>query len=721
MKIVAKLQHPGELRAFDTSRRNRTRFLKRARMVLCVVVALTCMMPGSTGRAENESASRPIEGTSAELARTDYIADAQPEVASSDPSDEGSEGEDAAGENAAGENAPAHEPSSNGERAKDDNALEGDNESKGENPEHEEAVEDDSAVVNSFPDVGVALAAEGRQDVKTLEEFIQAIEDQVPVINVTETLNDGKCSTDGWLGSDDANRDEGHNPVQINYDLEITSDNESQIWYTWFEVKAGGSLTLSGNVYVNGDRGILSQSDPINPVTVGDDGTFNLKDQARLSSDNGRTGSTEGMPVVVEGGGRACLSSSSSHYGSSGCVWVKSGGYCEISAGEYTTENDMDQAFADFGNPGTGHAAIDIEQNGKVDIHGDGVVRIDSVRSQGTLTADNAYFEKVEKDGSYNNNPLLLTLDGGVTWLTGCTFNTQNLDVGGIHSGIVAEEGGGTYVYAPDESNKLSVSNYGDTYYVGAPTVEWSEDVQRYVLSIENYQHTDTRVERRYFLGPNAAFSSLEESQDVIPESLGKDPLADAPLGSTEDITVNPSNIAPYVFGVVEIEADSIKQRGETVIQAGTIHVYGPTSPMDAISVSITWGNMAYDYAAPSRWNPETHEYEGLGGGGFSSPANGERGWVTVSQSVVSLRPLQAELSFEPTSDASSCFAGNVSGSFLFDGGNQAVQLEGTTAYTGLLTLGLTADETVQPFEGEQLVGTAKVTISHTKSQGAPS
>lgn len=107
---------------------------------------------------------------------------------------------------------------------------------------------------------------------------------------------------------------------------------------------SGGSLTLSGNLFVNGD--IQGHAyDPLDCITVEAGGSLSVLDQVQILSDGGIAldghQKPEGIAVVIEGG-TATISTSSRIEGSSGGLLItEEGGTCTITSGTFATESSV--------------------------------------------------------------------------------------------------------------------------------------------------------------------------------------------------------------------------------------------------------------------------------------------------------------------------------------------------------------------------------------------
>ena len=105
-------------------------------------------------------------------------------------------------------------------------------------------------------------------EIESQEEFQVALDRKDPLIEVTQTIGDGVLSDNEWK------------EFKIDYPVEITSSatgEDREIWYSWFTVVSGGSLTLSGNLFVNGD--IQGHAyDPLDCITVEAGGSLSVLD-----------------------------------------------------------------------------------------------------------------------------------------------------------------------------------------------------------------------------------------------------------------------------------------------------------------------------------------------------------------------------------------------------------------------------------------------------------
>lgn len=474
--------------------------------------------------------------------------------------------------------------------------------------------------------------------------------------------------------------------------MEITSSNASEIWYTWLYVESGATLTLSGNLYVNGDRINGSQGEGIDPVTVRSGGILHVGGSVKLTSNWGASDRNTGIGVIVESGGYADIATSSEVHGSSGAVWVKPGGTCKISgSGEYGTKNDLD----------SGHAAID--NHGSLTIQDSPI--IDSLENTGDLSCYGASFQKIKWDGQnigddWNSIPWFN--NKGTAWLYGCSFTT----VAGAQQ--VAQKilsPGSTYVYAPEDAEGSALKVSGTHYYVGAPTIAWSGEGLSFTATSASGTENDRN--RRY-LGSNTAVGSLDDLQTVITDDVMNNIIA-KDVSFSDKTSVDPSGSTaanmPYALAAFDYPVD-----GDDVF-----HVFGPTSELNIMSVDVQWGDMAFTiFPASDNWNPSSHTYEVMDID-FNSPKDApwsNRVWITKNSSV---RPITATAAFTPEEQFRDVFEGSYTYTYF---GDSTENYEGTPLrlddrrLTFQLNLSFKSDPLIYSLDHDK-IGTATVTIGY--------
>lgn len=475
--------------------------------------------------------------------------------------------------------------------------------------------------------------------------------------------------------------------------MEITSSNASEIWYTWLYVENGATLTLSGNLYVNGDRTNGSQYTGIDPVTVRSGGTLHVEGSVKLTSNWGASDRNTGIGVIVENGGYADIATSSEVHGSSGAVWVKQGGICKISgSGEYGTKNDLE----------TGHAAID--NQGSLTIQGSPI--IDSLENTGDLSCYGASFQKIEWDGQnigddWNSIPWFN--NKGTAWLYGCSFTT----VAGAQQ--VAQKilsPGSTYVYAPEDAEGSALKVNGTHYYVGAPTIAWSGEGLSFTAT--SASETENNRNRRY-LGSNTAVGSLDDLQTVITDDVMNNIIA-KDVSFSDKTSVDPSGSTaanmPYALAAFDFPVDG----------GDFFHVFGPTSELNIMSVDVQWGDMAFNiYPASDDWNPSSHTYELMDIDFNSRPEDdpwSNQVWVTKNSSV---RPITATAAFAPEEQFNDVFEGSYIYTYLGDStenyGGAPLTLD-NRRLTFQLNLSFESNPLVYSLNHSK-IGTATVTIGY--------
>ena len=479
--------------------------------------------------------------------------------------------------------------------------------------------------------------------VESQEEFQVALDRKDPLIEVTQTIGDGVLSDNEWK------------EFKIDYPVEITSSatgEDREIWYSWFTVVSGGSLTLSGNLFVNGD--IQGHAyDPLDCITVEAGGSLSVLDQVQILSDGGIAldghQKPEGIAVVIEGG-TATISTSSRIEGSSGGLLItEEGGTCTIASGTFATESSVtEQSWID-----SGHAAVD-NIDGTLVLNGNGSsIRIDSLENSGTLYAQGAAFEEVPfHNGTTTENPIFNnqiatgseTTSGGIAhtgtaWIYDCSFTKPNDG----SKGIYAE--GPTYVYAPTENEGLKIA--GIQYYAKAPQIDWNEDA--FVFSTSSsapYNSTNKR-----YLGSSVSVKTFANLQSSIDGGLDGNHIATVEdLSDEQFVEPNAYTNMPYALAAFDFPVD-----GDDVF-----HVFGPTSELNIMSVDVQWGDMAFNiYPASDDWNPSSHTYEFMDIDFKSRPEDApwsNQVWVTKNSSV---RPIAATAAFTPEEQFRDVFKGS--------------------------------------------------------------
>ena len=569
----ASLLHPVKHIQNDAvPRQQSTPFPKVARAAICTLLAVSLTVAGapsalaqddatqqavvkSEGAAESHSAQSqqmPASEPEPEPAQTvepeNEPAAPAGDAAPGDPADDTAadtpaEGDSpAANDDAAGASPSSENPTSSQTPSLDANAEPlSDAEAEAEEGEEEE----------EEPEAQAETRAGGTAEVNDWEGFERALKDaSVSTINITGTINDGVFDS------------EQH--CSITRSVEITSSNASEIWYTWLYVESGATLTLSGNLYVNGDRINGSQGEGTDPVTVRSGGILHVGGSVKLTSNWGASDRNTGIGVIVESGGYADIATSSEVHGSSGAVWVKPGGTCKISgSGEYGTKNDLD----------SGHAAID--NHGSLTIQDSPI--IDSLENTGDLSCYGASFQKIEWDGQnigddWNSIPWFN--NKGTAWLYGCSFTT----VAGAQQ--VAQKilsPGSTYVYAPEDAEGSALKVNGTHYYVGAPTIAWSGEGLSFTAT--SASGTENNRNRRY-LGSNTTVNSLSELKAAVDDNI-EDKLIVTAAWFNESTSVDPSGSTaanmPYALAAFDFPVDG----------GDFFHVFGPTSELNIMSVDV--------------------------------------------------------------------------------------------------------------------------------------
>lgn len=578
----------------------------------------------SASESEPEPA-QPVEPENEPVAPADDAAPGAP--ADDTAADTPAEGNSPAANGDAAEASPSSENPTSSQTPLDANAEPlNDAESEAEEGEEEE----------KGPEAQAETRAGGMANVSNWDDFENAVNDtSVSVINVQGTIN----GDHGFF----QNRE-----IDIRRPLTITSDKshgseDNEIWYTSFVVCSGGSLTLAGNIFLNGDVSFTHST--IDTVTVNAGGSLNVQDNARVLADNGTGASShvppEGIAIVINGG-TATIDTSSRIEGSSGGLLItEEGGTCTITSGTFATESSVTaESWID-----SGHTAVD-NINGTLILNGDGSsIRIDSLENSGTLYAQGAAFEEVPfHNGTTTENPIFnnqvttgdeSTSGGdehtGTAWIYDCSFTKPNDG----SKGIYAE--GPTYVYAPTENEGLKIG--GIQYYAKAPQIDWNEDA--FVFSTSSsapYNSTNKR-----YLGSSVSVKTFANLQSSIDGGLDGNHIATVEdLSDEQFVEPNAYTNMPYALAAFDFPVD-----GDDVF-----HVFGPTSELNIMSVDVQWGDMAFNiYPLTNDWNPATHAYEQLSIEPVNNirPADGgpkgNEVWITNARST---RPIAATFDFTP-------------------------------------------------------------------------
>lgn len=698
----ASLLHPVKHIQNDAvPRQQSTPFPKVARAAICTLLAVSLTVAGAPSAlaqddatqqavVKSEGAAESHSGQSQQMPASEPEPEpAQPvepenepaapagDAAPGDPADDTAadtpaEGNSpAANDDAAGASPSSENPTSSQTPSLDANA-EPLSDAKAEAEEGEEEEEE--------PEAQAETRAGGTAEVNDWEGFERALKDaSVSTINITGTINDGVFDS------------EQH--CSITRSVEITSSNASEIWYTWLYVESGATLTLSGNLYVNGDRINGSQGEGIDPVTVRSGGILHVGGSVKLTSNWGASDRNTGIGVIVESGGYADIATSSEVHGSSGAVWVKPGGTCKISgSGEYGTKNDLD----------SGHAAID--NHGSLTIQDSPI--IDSLENTGDLSCYGASFQKIEWDGQnigddWNSIPWFN--NKGTAWLYGCSFTT----VAGAQQ--VAQKilsPGSTYVYAPEDAEGSALKVNGTHYYVGAPTIAWSGEGLSFTAT--SASGTENNRNRRY-LGSNTTVNSLSELKAAVDDNI-EDKLIVTAAWFNESTSVDPSGSTaanmPYALAAFDFPVDG----------GDFFHVFGPTSELNIMSVDVQWGDMAFTISpASDDWNPSSHTYELMDIDFNSRPEDdpwSNQVWVTKNSSV---RPITATAAFAPEEQFNDVFEGSYMYTYLGDStenyGGAPLTLD-NRRLTFQLNLSFESNPLVYSLNHSK-IGTATVTIGY--------
>lgn len=676
----ASLLHPAKHIQDDVNpRQQSTPFPKIARAAICTLLAASLTAadaPSALAQddatqqaaSKSEGAAESHSGQSQQMSASESEPEpAQPfepenepaapagDAATNAPADDTAAGTPAEGDSpAANGDAAEASPSSENPTSSQTPPLDANAEplsdAKAEAEEGEEEEEE--------PEAQAETRAGGMANVSNWDDFENAVNDtSVSVINVQGTI-------DGDHGLFQ-NRE-----IDIRRPLTITSDKshgseDNEIWYTSFVVCSGGSLTLAGNIFLNGDVSFTHST--IDTVTVNAGGSLNVQDNARVLADNGTGASShvppEGIAIVINGG-TVTIDTSSRIEGSSGGLLIsENGGTCTVYSGTFATEAKITESgWTDFG-----HAAID-NINGKLTLQGDGSnIRIDSLENSGTLFATGAAFEEVyfrNDSGNTNGNPIFNNQDTtgdestsggaehtGTAWIYDCSFTKPNDGSKGIYSE------GPTYVYAPTENEGLKIG--GTRYRVEAPQIGWSEDA--FIFSASN--NAPHNSSNRRYLGSSASIGSFADLQSSIESGFNSNSIANVEdLSTGQPVTPNDCTDMPYAAAAFDFPVDG----------GDVLHVFGPTSELNIMSVDVRWGDMAFAiYPSTNDWNPAAHAYEQLSIEPVNNirPADGEpKGnevWITNARST---RPIAATFDFTPEGQYKDVFS-PISCYDYYDGG----------------------------------------------------
>lgn len=661
----ASLLHPVKHIQNDADpRQQSTPFPKIARAAICTLLAASLTAAGAPSALAQDDATQQAASKSEGVAeshgsQSQQTSASEPEPEPAQPVEPENEPAAPAGDAApgapaddttAGTPAEGDSPAANGDAAEaspsSENPTSGQTllDANAEPLSDAKAEAEEGEEEEKEPEAQAETRAGGTVTVSKWDDFKRAIDEANKSKNPTTIIVEAEK---GFLSEPHISGDESE--ISIEGNIEITSQNYSEIWYTWLYVENGATLTLSGNLYVNGDRTNGSQYTGIDPVTVRSGGTLHVEGSVKLTSNWGASDRNTGIGVIVENGGYADIATSSEVHGSSGAVWVKQGGICTISgSGEYGTKNDLE----------TGHAAID--NQGSLTIQDSPI--IDSLENTGDLSCYGASFQKIEWDGQnigddwnsipwFNNN--------GTAWLYGCSFTT----VAGAQQ--VAQKilsPGSTYVYAPEDAEGSALKVDGTHYYVGAPTIAWSGEGLSFTATSASGTENDRN--RRY-LGSNTAVGSLDDLQTVITDNVMNNIIA-KDVSFSDKTSVDPSGSTaanmPYALAAFDFPVDG----------GDFFHVFGPTSELNIMSVDVQWGDMAFAiYPLTNDWNPATHAYEQLSIEPVNNirPADGgpkgNEVWITNARST---RPIAATFDFTPEGQYKDVFS-PISCYDYYDGG----------------------------------------------------
>lgn len=728
----ASLLHPAKHIQDDADpRQQSTPFPKIARVAICTLLAASLTAAGAPSAlaqddATQQAASKSEGATESHGSQSQQMSASEPEPEPAQPFEpenepaapaddaapgalDGDTGTDAiVGEgasSAATENSPAANDGAEGSTA---SGIPADSHTPpldaNAEPLSEEEVEDGETEAEE-PETQAKTRAGDPVRVETQEDLQDALDRKDPLIEVVQTIGDGVLSDNDWK------------EFKIDYSVEITSSaagENREIWYSWFTVVSGGSLTLSGNLFVNGDiQG--STHHPLDCITVEAGGSLSVRDHAQILSDGGTAlvghQKPEGIAVVIEGG-TATIDTLSRIEGSSGGLLItEEGGTCTITSGTFATESSVTAgSWID-----SGHAAVD-NINGTLTLHGNGNnIRIDSLENSGTLYAQGAAFEEVPfYNDTTTDNPIFNNQDttggestsGGVAhtgraWLYDCSFTKPNDG----SKGIYAE--GPTYVYAPASGENHALKVNGTYYYSEAPEIAWNGG--EYTFKVANSASGPAANVRRCYLGSNLPVSSFDAFRDAIGGDLNNNVIADTTSFSSS-ISVDPSinNAAnmPYALAAFDYPVD-----GDDVF-----HVFGPTSELNIMSVDVQWGDMAFTiFPASDNWNPSSHTYEVMHIDFNSRPKDApwsNQVWVTKNSSV---RPITATAAFAPEEQFNDVFEGSYMYTYL---GDSTKNYEGAplTLDNRRLTFQLNLSFESNPLVyslNHSKIGTATVTIGY--------
>lgn len=731
----ASLLHPAKHIQDDADpRQQSTPFPKIARVAICTLLAASLTAAGAPSALAQDDATQQAASKSEGAAeshgnQSQQMSATEPEPEPAQPVEP--ENEPVAPADDAATNAPADDTAAGTPAEGDSPAANGDAAEASPSSENPTSSQTPPLDANAEPlSDAKAEAEEGEEEeeepeaqaetragetvsVETQEDLQKALDDHVAVINVIQTVGDNDWSDKGLFESGDNEWKE----FRIDYAVEITSNatgENREIWYSWFTVESGGSLTLSGNLFVNGDiQG--STHHPLDCITVEAGGSLSVRDHAQILSDGGTAlvghQKPEGIAVVIEGG-TATIDTLSRIEGSSGGLLItEEGGTCTITSGTFATESSVTAgSWID-----SGHAAVD-NINGTLTLHGNGNnIRIDSLENSGTLYAQGAAFEEVPfYNDTTTDNPIFNNQDttggestsGGVAhtgraWLYDCSFTKPNDG----SKGIYAE--GPTYVYAPASGENHALKVNGTYYYSEAPEIAWNGG--EYTFKVANSASGPAANVRRCYLGSNLPVSSFDAFRDAIGGDLNNNVIADTTSFSSS-ISVDPSinNAAnmPYALAAFDYPVD-----GDDVF-----HVFGPTSELNIMSVDVQWGDMAFTiFPASDNWNPSSHTYEVMDIDFNSRPKDApwsNRVWITKNSSV---RPITATAAFTPEEQFRDVFEGSYMYTYF---GDSTENYEGTPLrlddrrLTFQLNLSFKSDPLIYSLDHDK-IGTATVTIGY--------
>lgn len=352
----ASLLHPAKHIQDDVNpRQQSTPFPKIARAAICTLLAASLtaadapsalaqddatQQAASKSEGAAESHSGQSQQMSASESEPEPAQPVEPENEPVAPADDAAPGAPA-DDTAAGTPAEGDSPAANGDAAEASPSSENPTSSQtpsldaNAEPLSDAEVEDGETEAEEPEAQAETHAAGDPVLVESQEEFQAALDRKDPLIEVTQTIGDGVLSDNEW------------EEFKIDYPVEITSSatgEDREIWYSWFTVVSGGSLTLSGNLFVNGD--IQGHAyDPLDCITVEAGGSLSVLDQVQILSDGGIAldghQKPEGIAVVIEGG-TATISTSSRIEGSSGGLLItEEGGTCTITSGTFATESSV--------------------------------------------------------------------------------------------------------------------------------------------------------------------------------------------------------------------------------------------------------------------------------------------------------------------------------------------------------------------------------------------